>query len=61
MKRKVAEIFIDDDEESTELSFEYFDDFSIAEKLGILEWAKAVVLKTVEIDNALAEYNEDEA
>ena len=60
MKKKVVEIYLDDNDDKVEVSFDFKDDYTIVEMLGILEWAKSVVLKTVEIGNALAEYNEDE-
>ena len=43
--------FRDEDEE---------DSYSLAEKLGYLEWAKAVILESVKIENAIEEYNEEE-
>ena len=62
MKRRVVEIFLDEDDENTEISIDFNDDtdFTLVEKLGIIEWAKSVILKTVEIENALSAYYEGE-
>jgi len=61
MKKKVLEICIDEIDDSDEITIDFEDDYTLVEKLGILEWAKAVILKTTENDNAMAEYNEEEA
>ena len=60
MKRKVATLYLDTDEDSERLEVEWEEDLYLKEQLGILEWAKAIVFEGVKIDNALSEYQEEE-
>ncbi len=60
MKKKVVEIFIDEDDEHTEISIDFEGEFDIIQKLGILEWAKSVIVETTTRDQALSEYSEEE-
>lgn len=61
MKKKVLELYIKKSDNGSEIWVEYMNDvYTLAEKLGILEWAKAVVIKTTEIENALSAYDKDE-
>ena len=50
------------DEDTGVLSVECNEDLAggIVEQLGYLEWAKAICLKSLEIENVLDRYNEDE-
>lgn len=61
MKKKVLELYIKKSDNGSEIWVEYMNDvYTLAEKLGILEWAKAVVIRTTEIENALSAYDKDE-
>ena len=61
MREKVCEISIDTDENSEAINVDWFnDDHRLSQQLGILEWAKLVIIEAVKIDNALAEYNAEE-
>ena len=60
MKRKVATLYLDTDEDSERLEVEWEEDLYLKEQLGILEWAKLITHEGVKIDNALSEYQTEE-
>ena len=61
MKKLVAEIFFEDDDESVSLSLDFAPGLTFVEQLGYLEWAKLLVVKGIERSNALVEYGKDES
>ena len=56
--RPVVQIFVDDDEEVSMLWDENHD--HIAARLGLLEWAKAVCIEALKVENQLKNYHEAE-
>ena len=60
MKRKIATLYLDTNEDNEKLEVEWEEDIFLKEQLGILEWAKAIVFEGVKIDNALSTYQEEE-
>ena len=59
-KNKVAEIFITDQGNSKEMRIVFNEAYPITKKLGILEWAKAIIIEDTKQDNILAKYGVEE-
>jgi len=59
MTKPVVQIFIEDDETVNMLWDQEYQ--HILSQLGILEWAKAVLIEALKIDNAIEAYGEEEA
>jgi len=48
---KVAEIYLRTDDTGEEIVIEWRREFSLKEKLGLLEWGKALVVETTKFEN----------
>ena len=61
MFEPILKIFMDDEDDSNSIKIEFREDNTdVVKQLGILEWAKAAILRTIAEDNALAHYNDEE-
>ena len=61
MTERVAQIYIDSNDDGEMLSIEWSEAVSLKEQLGILEWAKSIILESVKMENALADYGVEES
>mgnify|MGYP001042499565 CR=1 FL=1 len=59
-KRKVAVIYMSEDKDYQNMQIVFRENYSLIEKLGMLEWAKAAIYADSERDVALSEYHEAE-